>query len=227
METYRKAWTAIWGSVLTIGVVIGLLILPLAGLIWAGIVAVAAALVGVASLRSRQPGEKQNLLRPVAIRTGLITAVMVGAAGLMAFLGSMVLVLALFAAATYPQLICFYHRRLGTVHRPLVSRATTALPPDQITAPLGPELDRYSQPVHQLSDADLCRTWRCTYLVVIRASTAHELNRFGVLRGDCLDELQRRDPAAFAAWIKSGARASSDPEKFFGHNLRNPRTGAV
>ena len=30
-----------------------------------------------------------------------------------------------------------------------------------------------------------------------------------------LDELERRCPAAFAAWLESGARAAGDPGKFF------------
>ncbi|MHA7155883.1 hypothetical protein [Arthrobacter sp. TMN-50] len=167
------------------------------------------------------------------------------AVGLAAFLGGivLVLVLALFAAATFPPVISWCYRLLGKPHRVPDSPAatavrhdnttalwhdnTTALWHDRTAASRRPEPALFSQPVRQLSEADLCRIWRCTYLVVIRASTAHDLNRLGTLRGDCLDELERRDPAAFAAWVKSGARASGDPEKFFAPTLKNPRKGAV
>ncbi|WP_406047476.1 hypothetical protein [Kribbella sp. NBC_00889] len=65
--------------------------------------------------------------------------------------------------------------------------------------------------------AQLCLAWRRSFKQ-LQSSTGREL-RLGVadVRRAYLDELERRQPEAFAAWLASGPRAAGDPARFFTH----------
>jgi hypothetical protein len=65
-----------------------------------------------------------------------------------------------------------------------------------------------------LSDEELCRLWRSTFWDLKRPHSDGECLALVALRQGCLDELERRHPAALKKWLTSGARASSTPEKF-------------
>jgi hypothetical protein len=66
-----------------------------------------------------------------------------------------------------------------------------------------------------LTTAELCRVWQRSYLRVQRSTWPGEREHLAQLRRACLDELERRDPRAFARWL-AGARAAGDPGRFFG-----------
>ena len=78
---------------------------------------------------------------------------------------------------------------------------------------------REPEAVELLDDAALCRTWRRSF-VQMGADCSAEV-RLTVVdhRRRCLDELERRSPDGFAAWLASGARAAGDPLPF----LQDPR----
>ncbi len=67
-----------------------------------------------------------------------------------------------------------------------------------------------------LGDHDLCRLWRSTFWRLRDPRTREELERVITLRAACLDEFERRDPAAIRSWLDSGARAADGPERFRG-----------
>lgn len=70
--------------------------------------------------------------------------------------------------------------------------------------------------VAELSDDELCWWWRYSFTQLERADGAEALGRLVNQRRSYLDELDRRHPARFAAWISSGARANGDPARFLG-----------
>jgi hypothetical protein len=65
-----------------------------------------------------------------------------------------------------------------------------------------------------LSDDELCRAWRLSYLLLPNARVAAELEHASLLRRRYLDELACRDPAGFRRWLDEGARAASDPSRY-------------
>ena len=65
-----------------------------------------------------------------------------------------------------------------------------------------------------LSDQQLCCLWRHTFWDLHDEETVDERLATVAVRQACLEELERRDPSAFAAWLSSGARASGGPERF-------------
>lgn len=71
---------------------------------------------------------------------------------------------------------------------------------------------RDERPVRELTDEQLCWAWRSSYAQLHRDPTATAT--LSALRATYLEELHRRHPAGFDAWISSGARASSNPAPF-------------
>jgi hypothetical protein len=68
-----------------------------------------------------------------------------------------------------------------------------------------------------MSTPEVCWGWRTTYALLQQSAWAEEptkREKLAQLRAGYLDELQRRDPAAFDRWFPS-ARAASDPGRFF------------
>jgi hypothetical protein len=65
-----------------------------------------------------------------------------------------------------------------------------------------------------LEDADLCLAWCSSYVALQRAKTAESRLRLVTVRALYLDELERRNPSALAAWLSNGARAAAPPHAF-------------
>jgi hypothetical protein len=65
-----------------------------------------------------------------------------------------------------------------------------------------------------LEDADLCLAWCSSYVALQRAKTAESRLRLVTMRALYLDELERRNPSALAAWLSNGARAAAPPRAF-------------
>ncbi|MFI5623625.1 hypothetical protein ACIA03_09180 [Nocardioides sp. NPDC051685] len=65
-----------------------------------------------------------------------------------------------------------------------------------------------------LTDADLCRAWRSSYVALDRAADPSEKLRAVEIREVILDELGRRDASGLEAWFRSGARAAGWPDRY-------------
>jgi hypothetical protein len=66
-----------------------------------------------------------------------------------------------------------------------------------------------------MDDAMLCLAWRVSFAALQRpvlppSSRLRIVDR----RRELLDELERRNPRGFQAWLASGARAAADPTKY-------------
>lgn len=60
----------------------------------------------------------------------------------------------------------------------------------------------------------LCRAWRDSYTALQGCRDAGGRVRLLDARQQYLDEMERRDPAAFELWLSTGARAAGDPSKY-------------
>ena len=69
-------------------------------------------------------------------------------------------------------------------------------------------------PVVTCTDEELCWAWRRSYAQLQRTTHPDGVARLAAQRQGYLDELQRRHPTRFAAWIDSGARSGGDPHPF-------------
>ena len=96
-------------------------------------------------------------------------------------------------------------------------RARWAMEPDEEPAPSGVlTTDPLPEPtdVSQLDDSALCLQWRSTFVALQASRSAAHRLRVVRQREAILDELQRRCPEGFDAWLAAGARAPSNPLPF-------------
>ena len=61
---------------------------------------------------------------------------------------------------------------------------------------------------------EICRRWQRSYWALRDVASIRRRGAIVVLRGDLLDELERRDPAGFAQWLRTEPRPVSDPGRY-------------
>lgn len=84
-----------------------------------------------------------------------------------------------------------------------------------LTTPVSEILYEPGAPADALPTDELCLAWRRSYLHLQRAADDHTQQRIILARQAYLDELERRDGTDFSQWLAGGARASSDPHRYF------------
>lgn len=72
-----------------------------------------------------------------------------------------------------------------------------------------------NSPTRDLPTDELCLVWRRSYFQLQRAADERTRQQIIRARRECLDELERRDRPGFARRLASGARAGSDPRRYF------------
>jgi len=198
-----RVWTRVWCLAAACGV-------GLAGLAWSPVVALVATLLlscgaGLVTLVVWSVTDQLPPHGHVPWRR-LVPRALAGGAGLVSFFvlagasSSLALLCLLLCALTWPPLL----RR--------IARGTGAPPPP----PARPRPDP-DHPLTELDDEALCRLWRHTYWQLELEATEAGVLDLVAQRQACLDELERRDPTALQAWLSSGARPSSGPERFWPH----------
>ncbi len=70
---------------------------------------------------------------------------------------------------------------------------------------------------------DLTRAWCSSYVALENADTPAARLRIAEARAACLDALEREDREAFVAWLEHGARAASNPTRWFAKPAERPR----
>ncbi len=79
------------------------------------------------------------------------------------------------------------------------------------TAPVSPpDVSR----VAAMTDGQLCAAWRHSFRTLETARSARERARVVTVRQAFLDELETRNEPGLRAWLASGARAASGPDRF-------------
>ena len=202
MKSYRVVWAGAWAVVLVpltlVGLVLGELpvVLILSGLAMALVAAVA----------------EQRHQRRWWIEAGVLVGVFsaaVYAVGPLAAVG-----LLLLAGATSPVAL---RAVAGAVHRERRTRSGAVLAEQRATAdevragaPLGSEA--FEGMVQLLDDHELIAAWRQSHEVLGYTNLPDLRLQLVALRQAYLDEMERRHPRGFAAWMDEGALP--DPERF-------------
>jgi hypothetical protein len=65
-----------------------------------------------------------------------------------------------------------------------------------------------------MSDRELCREWRHSFVTLQSARSPQDRLRVVAQRQVYLDEMERRSPTALQAWLDSGARAAGGPDRY-------------
>ena len=202
MKSYRVVWAVSWGVLLVplalAGMVLGepAVVLMMSGL--------AAALVATLAERQHQRRWWVEVALAVAAFSATVYAV-----GPLAALGVVVLV-----GVTSPPAMNFVVSAVrrewrGRSQRAEDARVSTA---EEVRcgAPLGP--DAFAGMVQLLDDRELVAAWRQSHEVLGYTNLPDLRLQLVALRQAYLDEMERRHPSGFAAWLDEGA--SRDPERF-------------
>ncbi len=151
---------------------------------------------------------------PRAIRLGAgVSVTCLGLVGLFAFSAS----LAWAALAAYVVTVGLMYRWGKTS-----SRATTT-PTGKAPSATDGDAELTSvvvthELVRQMTDAELCHTWRRSFVALQQAHGLHLHARLVQTRQLLLDEVDARHPAGLQAWLGSGARAAGGLDRFIGPN---------
>lgn len=204
--TYASWWVRVWSIAATMG--FGLAILewsaPGAAAVLLGASGVMSlAVITVAQLRAT-PLEPGWGWRRVLVWSSAGGVGLVGLVALLTASPPLALVALLLVLATCP----IVARRLRRPTGRLTTGSAERPPP------------RASVGVGDLSDHELCMMWRRTFWDLRTHRTTDGLISTVFLRQACLDELERRNPAAVRAWLESGTSASGGPERFWGDSTR-------
>jgi len=143
-------------------------------------------------------GRRSRLSR--SVRDGFLLALtLVALGGLCSFLGSAGLLIGILVGLTSPPVV---GRGVALLERFGWRSSAVDRPPKD-------DVER----VGQLTTSELCTAWITTgqHLRAASSPAALPLVR---LRQLYLDELERRDPVGFNAWLASSASASGDPRRF-------------
>jgi len=234
---YERIWRAAVGLLATIGVVASLLFVPAATSVVAFFLAaftVGAAYLSLGLARELATGE---LIRTTSRWGGLGGLVALSICGYAASAGlDTVVLLGLIIASSPPVAVRLWPRLAVSPEtvppdpkprpRPAPSRrvparksSSSTSPPPVGTPPVDWPVPRYlaavARSLCELSDEELCLAWRRSFKQLQGTAGTERRCAMADVRRAYLDELERRQPAAFAAWIASGARAAGDPARFF------------
>jgi hypothetical protein len=193
MRTYRVVWAMCCGLVLAP--------LCLAGLIAGGLVValLAAACVGALAALITEDGDRTSR----AAWSGAGAAAVVTSAVAVGALAT--LSVAALMAATSPVVLRAVSRAVRRGHRTATAQPDVGEPP---------AVQTFETLVGALDDSQLCRAWRSSWEVLAQTTDVASRLELVTLRQVYLDELQRRHPAGFTAWLDSGAGPLGDPSRY-------------
>jgi hypothetical protein len=98
--------------------------------------------------------------------------------------------------------------------RPAEESLDGAQEPPPWPGPTGCRLDVSPASAQELTDEELCREWRRSFVTLTSARSSRDLGLVVAQRQIYLDEMDRRSPSALQAWLASGARAAGGPDRF-------------
>lgn len=202
MKAYRFGWAAIASALICSGVVGAVLLVP-ATISVMVFVSAAAIDLGLRLAVAETAVPSRRAMAADCARDGFA---MVAVAGYGAAVGSVAVWLLAFIVVSAPPVLVLLSRWVGAWFA-----TADQMPPDDLV------------PFSDLSADDLCRAWRRTCTALRQAETWHERLRIAARRQAYLDELERRRPEGFAAWLEAGPD-TADPSMIFsskGHRHRD------
>jgi hypothetical protein len=237
---YATLWARCWCLVGAVGVGLALLVWsPLSVL---SVFLTAALCSGILLVLLTPMASAHSLpviaLTRIATRAALIAAGIVAVSASMDSVPYLALPLVGLAVVSSPWVIERLERWRGAQAaerpRPRAVGGPSALAPesggeaDTLTAvPVNLALDEMRAKARGLSNSELCREWRRSFVRLESARSFGDRCYVVALRQVYLDEMDRRSPTAFQAWLASGARAAGGPDRYLAVERRDGRSDAA
>lgn len=221
---WSNSWTAlslpglglailIWGPLMVIGTTAGFVI-PVA-------LAIAMVEQVIWLQQPRAPGALVKAMKRIGRATLCLITFVISALAVGTFVPGLAVLLVLFAGATTPPATALLRRMLTRTDflagaHPDGTESATA-----VKAPADP-----ARNAHAMTNSELCCAWRRSYWILLDAKLTAETMSVVLQRQCLLDELEARNAPALEAWLASGARASSGPERFLADDGGDQPTAA-
>ena len=208
MSTYRILWRTAVGAFTVLGAGLAFLFLPTHTLIGIGVLVAVPGGVSAAAVytRTRTRTDNDNDVPPpryLVKGAGLAALGVIAALGLIAVFGAAALLTLGLLAIGAPAVL---RPLLAHVPHPCTSTTVTPLPPPAASVPMD---------CQAFTDAELCWRWRTSFATLQYTLAPAERLHIVQTRSALLDELARRNPDGLTRWLGSGARAASDPTRYF------------
>jgi hypothetical protein len=202
MKSYRVLWAGACAMVLVPLCFLGLVLGEPA------VVLILSALTAALVVALLETHHQRRWWIEVAVAVGGFSAA-VYAVGALAAIGVVLLV-----GATSPPALRLFADALRRERGRRAAKAAASRPTRSDEVLQGAPLDSetYGGMVQLLDDHELMAAWRHSHEVLGYTNLPHLRLELVALRQAYLDELERRDPSGFAAWIEAGA--IRDPERF-------------
>ncbi|MFI5695546.1 hypothetical protein ACIA58_27090 [Kribbella sp. NPDC051586] len=233
---YLRIWRAAVGLLATIGVVASLVFVSPATNLVAFLVAAftaGAVCLSIGLGRDLPAGDLVYVVPRWAVLGGLFVLAVCGYA---AAVGARTVALILLVVGVSPPVVSWL--RAGRIdktprevrrHRPIkLPKASDSLL--QVVQSDGRPAEEWVLPkylaavvrsVGELSDDELCLAWRRSFTQLQRVLGPDRRQAMIDVRRAYLDELERRHPDSFAAWLASNPRAAGNPARFFTHRAEH------
>lgn len=221
---YLAAWRTLVGLVIVVGLVLACTSLDgsvlVAVALYTGLIGLAIpdfVRPGAGGPREQRAGSDLPLEQPVRRRLGSAALTAMGTVallGLLAAVGVGAVALVALLVAGWPPVLAWCR---SAQPPPREDAAPLAAP--RAAAPSSRQAATHTGgrvPAEMTFD-ELCRAWRASYPDLRQCVDLRRQAQSVEARQSYLDELERRDPVAFALWLRSGARAASDPSNFSAH----------
>lgn len=212
MKLYERLWVTICTPLTMVGLSLDLVFLsavPTAPAIVMGAVATILAWVWLWQGETAKAPQRTRarVIARCAVRASAATGAVVGFAVLLG-VGAVLLLIVVLASS--PSAVSIYGRWLLSL--PTLSPAQL----DKMVGSLGYANPDYvtfqpSSGAQAFTDAELCQSWRDSHTVFSHQASPAQMAATAAERQTCLDELERRNPNGFAAWLALGAWASGNP----------------
>jgi hypothetical protein len=215
MSCYQWGWRALWGAVAAVAIAAALIVWPLSVVV--GLFFIPGFVAAFATFLYYREPTKPLATRPQALRRSFSVGTRTGACAvalmsLASSLPTLVWPLLALCLCTSPLVLRRVRDALRSTSQ---SRRRRERAPTEEAAWWG----MLAREVEGLADGELCRVWRGSYSALLEASDATTAAEVVRVRQAYLDELDRRHQRAMSAWLASGPRPATGPERF----LRAPR----
>jgi hypothetical protein len=224
MRLYERLWRGFWSVVAAIGVGVGVLewsaigVLLILGPLVVLCCVVQHLLPDIVPGSSRWSATRGGLRQSLRVAIGILTVW-----SFVWVLPALGLFVVMTAGLSWPAVIrgallsARGPRAAGHNPPASASRRQVQQPEEVADADSQLSLPEAMGPLNGLDDRQLCRLWRDSFWLLHNPTSPGRMLCRIALREACLDELERRDAAGLHAWLDSGARASSGPEKYLAH----------
>jgi hypothetical protein len=211
----RSGWWTATGTVGVVGCVAALVMTPPRALLASVVVLAAVALLVATAVGAELGPEGTTDWWRLLDQTLVGTAGAVAALGLLQVSVAATALIALVLGGTAPWALSARWGR-GTWsggRRPVTDSGPTAV--DDVGAAAEAATDpQVVEDLRLLPTPELVLAWRRSYAGLLRERTPAQIAAHAERRQRLLDELERRDAAGVERWLRSGARAASDPTRF-------------